>query len=70
MFDQTHDCNCAHCCLPTIVQERDEAMARLERACDLLAMCDGWISADPEDASHFVELAQVRAFLAGEVPRG
>lgn len=39
----------------------------LERACELLAMCDGWISADLEDASHFVELAQVRAFLAGEV---
>lgn len=42
----------------------------LERACELLAMCDGWISADPEDAIHFVELAQVRAFLAGEVTRG
>lgn len=39
----------------------------LERACELLALCEGWISADPEDASRFVELAQVRAFLAGEV---
>lgn len=39
----------------------------LERACELLAVCEGWISADTEDASHFVELAQVRAFLAGEV---
>lgn len=26
MFDLTHDCRCEHCCLPTIVEERDAAM--------------------------------------------
>lgn len=56
-------------CIELIEVEMGWLLESLERACELLAVCEGWISADTEDASHFVELAQVRAFLAGEVTK-
>lgn len=62
MFDQTLDCRCEHCCLPTIVEERDEAMSRLARACELLR--DAMWNLREADRAHLAE--PISAFLAGE----